>query len=83
MYLGCCVTRSFRLVQELRELTKLDDVSCLVRQEELELSRTPESLEELKMTRAKNRIDALLNKVRRQPPISPCQKFSVHCGVVD
>lgn len=61
-----CVTRFFCAFQELRELTKLDGVSCLVRQEELELSRTPESLEELRTTRPKNRIDALLHKVRRQ-----------------
>lgn len=74
--------------QELRELTKLDGVACLVRQEELELSRTPESLEELKRTRAKNKIDALLNKVRRQLRISPwtegrCDLWGVHpllCG---
>ncbi len=52
-------------LQELRELTKLDGISCLVREEELELSRTPASLEELKVTRSKNRMDALLTKVRR------------------
>lgn len=61
-----CVKSFFGPSQELRELTKLDDVACLVRQEELELGRTPESLEELKTTRPKNRIDALLSKVRRQ-----------------
>lgn len=55
---------SFLSAQELRELTKLDGVACLVRRKELELGRTPESLEELNTTRAKNRIDALLNKVR-------------------
>lgn len=65
------MTLFFCPFQELRELTKLDGVSCLVRQEELELSRTPESLEGLKTTRAKNRIDALLTKVRRQLHTSP------------
>lgn len=62
----CCITHFCCPYQELRELTKLDGVACLVRQQELEQSRTPESLEELKTTRAKNRIDSLLNKVRRQ-----------------
>ncbi|CAM9152248.1 unnamed protein product, partial [Hapterophycus canaliculatus] len=50
-------------IKELRELTKLDGVACLVRQEELELGRTPASLDELKTTRAKTRIDALLAKI--------------------
>ncbi|CAM9354694.1 unnamed protein product [Ectocarpus sp. 13 AM-2016] len=56
------VQASFTM-KELRELTKLDGVACLVRQEELELSRTPSSLDELKTARPKNRIDALLTKV--------------------
>ncbi|CBN76678.1 conserved unknown protein [Ectocarpus siliculosus] len=56
------VQASFTM-KELRELTKLDGVACLVRQEELELSRTPASLDELKTARPKNRIDALLTKV--------------------
>ncbi|CAM9795659.1 unnamed protein product [Scytosiphon promiscuus] len=50
-------------IKELRELTRLDGVACVVRQDELELSRTPASLDELKTTRAKNRIDALLAKM--------------------
>lgn len=54
----------FRLLQELRELTKLDDVRCLVRKNELERGRTPASLDEIKAKRPKNRIDALLTKVQ-------------------
>lgn len=54
----------YRLLQELRELTKLDDVRCLVRKNELEMGRTPASLDEVKAKRPKNRIDALLTKVQ-------------------
>lgn len=49
--------------QELRELTKLEGVGCIVRPDELEKGRTPASLDVLKTTRAKTRIDALLTKV--------------------
>lgn len=54
---SCCSS------QELRELTKLDGAACLASLDELELGRTPASLEELKAKRPKNRIDALLTKV--------------------
>lgn len=63
------VHRARFTLQELRELTKLDGIACLVSEEELELSRTPASLEELKATRSKNRIDTLLTKVRKQPRV--------------
>lgn len=55
---------SSNYLQELRELTNLDGAACLVRRDELELGRTPASLAELKAKRPKNRIDALLTKVR-------------------
>lgn len=55
---------SSNYLQELRELTNLDGAACLVRRDELELGRTPASLAELKTKRSKNRIDALLTKVR-------------------
>ena len=55
---------SSKYLQELRELTNLDGAACLVRRDELELGRTPASLAELKAKRPKNRIDALLTKVR-------------------
>lgn len=50
-------------IKELRELTKLDGVTCVVKYDELEMGRTPASLDILKATRAKTRIDALLTKV--------------------
>ena len=63
----CCVAYfcddPFHLLQELRELTKLDDVRCLVRKDELEMGRTTASYDELKGNRPKTRIDALLTKV--------------------
>lgn len=49
--------------QELRELTKLNRISCIVRRDELEMGRTPASLVELKEQRGKKRIDDLLTKV--------------------
>lgn len=50
--------------QELRDLTKLDGVACVVRNEELKRGRTPASLEEIKAQRPKARIDTLLTKVQ-------------------
>lgn len=64
-------------LQELRELTRLDEAGCLVRPSELELGRTPASLGELKEKRPKSRIDALLTKVQhgvlRKRPVERAQ----------
>mmetsp|Transcript_24990 Transcript_24990/g.40556 ORF Transcript_24990/g.40556 Transcript_24990/m.40556 type:complete len:453 (+) Transcript_24990:70-1428(+) len=49
-------------MKELRELTKLSNVGCMVRPEELEQSHTAASLEEIAKTRPVKRMDDLLTK---------------------
>ena len=50
-------------IKELRELTKLDGVGCVVRKEELDLGATEASLAELESQRPKKRISDLLYKI--------------------
>jgi adrenodoxin-NADP+ reductase len=47
-------------MKELREITRLDDANCVVKAEELERCRNPQSLKEIENQRAKKRLDALL-----------------------
>ena len=47
-------------MKELREITRLDDANCVVKADELERCRNPQSLKEIENQRAKKRLDALL-----------------------
>lgn len=50
-------------MKELRELTKLDDVACVVDPENLQRGLTEASLLEIKEQRAKKRMNELLSKI--------------------
>ena len=50
-------------VQELRELTKLAEANCIVRQSDVDLGLTPASLRELADSRPRKRIHELLSTV--------------------
>lgn len=52
-------------MKELRELTKLDEVACVVNPENLKQGLTPASLDEIKEQRAKKRQHELLSTFAR------------------
>ncbi|KAG7393495.1 hypothetical protein PHYPSEUDO_007332 [Phytophthora pseudosyringae] len=53
-------------MKEIRELTKLDGVACIVDPEDLERSMTPASEQEIKEQRARKRMNDLLGKAAGQ-----------------
>ncbi|KAL3668295.1 hypothetical protein V7S43_006387 [Phytophthora oleae] len=53
-------------MKEIRELTKLDGVACVVDPEDLKLSMTPASEQEIKEQRARKRMNDLLVKAAEQ-----------------
>jgi len=64
-------------IKELRELTKIDEVKFTVNNEELALSESAASNEEIKANRPKQRLTALIKKVAEEPPMTEGQD----CGV--